>query len=103
MANVFKNETARATIAGATMYTVDAGKTTVVIGLNLANNSVQTQQVSVQVAPSNFYLLKDAPIPAGSALSALDGKLILEAGDSLVIYGDNDNQVDGFLSILEQS
>mgnify|MGYP006863211873 FL=1 len=85
------------------MYTVDAGKTTVVIGLNLANNSVQTQQVSVQVAPSNFYLLKDAPIPAGSALSALDGKLILEAGDSLVIYGDNDNQVDGFLSILEQS
>lgn len=103
MPNVFKNEVARATTTGATMYTVDSGKTTVVIGLNLANNSVQTQEVSIQVQPSNYYLLKDAPIPAGSALSALDGKLILEAGDSLVIYGDNDNQVDGFLSILEQS
>ena len=85
------------------MYTVGSGKTPGVIGLNRANNSVQTQQVSVPVGPSHYYLLKDAPIPAGSALSAPDGKLILEEGDYLVLYGDNDNQVDGFLSILEQS
>ena len=101
MANTFKNYTGQATTAGTAVYTVPASTTAVVIGLNLANTSIASKNVSVQLGST--YIIKDAPIPSGSALSALDGKIILEAAEVITVTGDTNNDVDIILSVLEQS
>jgi len=101
MANVFKNFTGAASTIGAQIYTVPAGSTAVVIGMNLANKAVESQLASVQL--DSTYVIKDAPIPSGSALSVLDGKIIMQSGETITVTGDNDSQVDVILSVLEQS
>jgi hypothetical protein len=101
MANVFKNYTGQATTAGTAVYTVPADTTAVVIGMNLANTAISQQNASVQLGST--YVVKDAPIPSGSALSVLDGKIIMESGEVITVTGDNDNYVDVILSVLEQS
>ena len=84
----------------ATVHTVAAGQEVVVIGLNLANVSVSQIAVDVQVAGA--YVIKGAPIPAGSALSALDGKMIMEAADTCVVTSNTAASCDVILSVLEQ-
>lgn len=102
MPNVFKNYTSSAVGTGATtVYTVPASTVGVVIGLNLAN--ISSTQVSVDAQVNGVYLIKAAPIPAGSALSALDGKIILEAADTLEVTSSDASSVDVILSVLEQS
>ena len=102
MPNVFKNYTSSAVGTGATtVYTVPASTVGVVIGLNLAN--ISSTQVSVDAQVNGVYLIKAAPIPAGSALSALDGKIILEAADTLAVTSSDASSVDVILSVLEQS
>jgi hypothetical protein len=71
------------------------------IGCNLANTSASQIEVDVQVA--GIYLVKGAPIPAGSALSVLDGKIILETADTVVVTSNAATSVDAILSVLEQS
>ena len=84
----------------ATIHTVAAGQEAVVIGLNLCNTSASQITVDVQVAGA--YLVKGAPIPAGSALSALDGKMIMEAADTCVVTSSAAASCDVILSVLEQ-
>jgi hypothetical protein len=47
--------------------------------------------------------VKAAPIPAGSALSVLDGKIVLEAGDVVEVTSDTASSADVILSVLEQT
>ena len=83
-----------------TVHTVAAGQEVVVIGLNLCNTSASQITVDVQVAGA--YLVKGVPIPAGSALSALDGKMIMEASNTCVVTSNTAASVDVILSVLEQ-
>lgn len=102
MANTFKNYTGTATQAGATLYTVPGGTVGVIIGLVAANKTLSSDTISLQL--NSTYIVKDAPLPVGSTLSALDGKIIAEAGDTIVATaGDSDNSVDIIISVLEQS
>ena len=102
MANTFKNYTSSGVgTTAATVYTVPAGTTSVTIGLNIANTSVN--QITVDVQVSGLFLVKDAPIPAGSALSVLDGKIILEAADTVEVTSSSASSADVILSVLEQS
>lgn len=101
MANTFKNETGVATTGGATIYTCPSATTTVVIGITLANKITSSVTASVQVG--SVYIVKDAPIPVGSALSPLDGKIILEATDTVVVTASDNSAVDVVLSLLEQT
>jgi hypothetical protein len=48
-------------------------------------------------------LVKGAPIPANSALSVLDGKVILETTDTVVVTSDTASSADVILSVLEQT
>ena len=101
MANVFKNYTSASVGTGATTtYTVDTAKTAVLIGCNLANRSAAQIRVDVQVA--GVFLIKNAPIPANSALSVLDGKVILETTDTLIVTSDTASSCDVIASVLEQ-
>ena len=102
MANTFKNYTsANVGTSPATNYTVPNVTTSVVIGCNLANRTGSQNRVDVQMA--GVYLIKGAPIPANSALSALDGKIILEASETVIVTSDTASSCDVILSVLEQT
>ena len=102
MANTFKNYT-KASIGttGQSVYTVPSSTTSVMIGLNLSNTA--TTQVTVDVLLNGTYIVKNVPIPSGSSLDALGGKIILETGDNVVVESDTANSLDVILSVLEQT
>lgn len=101
MANTFKREIAATTTAATpvTVYTVPAATTTVVIGFMIAN--LLTSQVYVTVECAGTNLGTDLPIPTGSSLSVLDGKMVLETGDTVTVECDTLNGVEVILSIME--
>lgn len=102
MANTFKNYTS--TDVGTTAvltYTVPAATTSVMIGCNICNTT--TSQIEVDVQAAGTYVVKGVPIPAGSALSVLDGKIILETTDTVVVTSDTATSADVIVSVLEQS
>ena len=102
MANVFKNYTSASVgTSPATVYTVPGATVAVTIGLTIANTTAS--QITVDVQCAGVYVVKGAPIPAGSALSVLDGKIILEAADTVVVTSSAATSADVILSVLEQS
>lgn len=100
MANTFKNYT-RTSVGTASdvAYLVASNATAILVGVNLANTTASQIKVNVQVAGA--YLIKDAPVPSGSALSALDGKIVLEGNDSVVVSSDTASSLDVVISVLE--
>jgi len=102
MANTFKNYTSASVgTSPVTTYTVAGGTTSVTIGLTISNTT--TSQIKIDVQAAGVFIIKDAPIPSGSALSALDGKVILEAADTVVVTSDTATSADVILSVLEQT
>jgi biopolymer transport protein ExbD len=102
MANTFKNYTSASVGTGATTtYTVPSSTTSVMIGCNLANRT--TSQIKVDVQAAGAYVIKGAPIPSGSALSVLDGKIILETTDTVIVTSDTASSCDVIVSVLEQT
>jgi len=102
MPNTFKNYTSTSVGTGATtVYTVPSATVAVTVGLNIAN--VTANQITVDVQAAGAYLIKDTPIPAGAGLSVLDGKIILETTDTLVVTTNTASSADVILSVLEQS
>ena len=102
MANTFKNYTSTSVgTSPVTTYTVGASTTAVMIGMNVSNTTASQITVDVQVA--GVYLVKGAPIPAGSGLSVLDGKIILETTDTVVVTSSAATSADVIVSVLEQT
>lgn len=102
MANTFKNYRASSVgKTGESVYTVGRNTTSVMIGCNLAN--VGTGQITVDVLVAGTYIIKDVVIPTGASLSALDGKIIIEAGQSVIVKTDTEGSCDVILSVLEQT
>jgi hypothetical protein len=102
MANTFKNYTSASVgTSPVTTYTVPSATTSVMIGCNLSNTSAA--QITVDVQAAGIYIVKGAPIPAGSALSVLDGKIILETTDTVVVTSSAATSADVIVSVLEQS
>jgi hypothetical protein len=114
MANTFKLKT-KTGINGAalsTVYTVPSSTTTVIIGLTIANikGASITGDIQIVTAASSgengddVYLVKDVPLPSGSALEIMSGnKIILNAGDIVKAGGSNSSGADAdvILSIME--
>tara|TARA_X000001382_G_scaffold121226_2_gene103351 strand:+ start:518 stop:847 length:330 start_codon:yes stop_codon:yes gene_type:complete len=109
MANTFKvvTDTAVGT-SPATIYTCPSATQTTVIGLTVANIVTSQILISVQLENNdgdNVYLIKDAPVPVGSAIVPVGGdqKVVLEASDILKVTSDTATSADVTLSILEIS
>lgn len=114
MANTFKLKT-KSGVNGAalsTVYTVPSSTTSVIIGLTLSNIKGQSITVDAQVVTASssgenaddVYIIKDAPLPAGSSLEVMSGnKIILQTGDVVKVGGSNSsgNDADVILSIME--
>ena len=115
MANTFKLKTFDGSSTAAntdmTIYTCPASTSTTVIGMTIAN--LTSSQITVDVklesdtadteTNSNVFLLKDAPIPAGSALVPVGGdqKVVLQATDVIKVQSDTANSADTSMSVLE--
>ena len=100
--NTFKNYTSSSVgTSPVTTYTVPAATTAVMIGCSLSNTTASQINVDVQVA--GVYLVKGVPIPAGAGLSVLDGKIILETTDTVVVTSNTASSTDVIVSVLEQS
>ena len=102
MANTFLNYTSASVgTSPVTTYTVGASTTAVVIGLNISN--VTASQIAVDVQVAGVYLVKGVPIPANSAISVLDGKIILATTNTVVVTSDAATSADVIVSVLEQT
>jgi len=102
MANTFTKAVSSASVGTTeeTIYTVPSSTTGIVVGINLAN--VVNSQIKVTVKLNSVHLVKNVPVPAGSALAVLDGKLVVQAGDVIKVKSDTADSTDVIISILEQ-
>jgi hypothetical protein len=76
-----------------------------IIGINLANVTGSAVNASVYIASggNNFYIIKDAPIPSGSALQVIDGgaKFVVQSGDRLYIVSNTASSIDAVVSAVD--
>lgn len=75
----------------------------VLIGLLLTNKSAAQVTCTVKIGPSGSTqeIVKDVVIPVGSSLSALDGKLVLNANDIVEATSSAASSVNIHISLLE--
>jgi len=89
--------------SAATIFTADSYDT--VVGISLANVTASAINVSVYIndGANDIYLVKDAPIPAGSQLQVLDGgaKYVVQSGDALKVVSDTASSVDVWVSTVD--
>ena len=87
-----------------TAYTSPGGVKSILIGgtfSNLSNNNVNIT-VEVVTGITSTTLANKVPVPSGSSFVISDaGKTVLLGGDSINIYCDTDQAVDGTLGILQ--
>ena len=108
MANIFKNEVFNGsnTAANSNMivYTAPSSTTTVVIGLTLANSTSGQilADVKMSAGSNTVFLINNLPIPTGSSFEFMAGnKMILEAGDAIIVSSDTAQSLDTVMSIME--
>ena len=107
MANTFKlkskNNIGVSTVG---IYTVPGATTTVIIGVTCTNVSGQGINVGIGISRAtngdDINILKNVPIPQGSALEIMQGnKLVLQATDVIQAKASATSSVDLLISIME--
>ena len=83
-------------------YIVPALTTAIVIGFVLSNKSAGEIQISAKCANTQI-TGSNTVVPATQALSILDGKIVLQAGDTIDLICNQQNVCDAMISILEIS
>ena len=86
-----------------TIFTADSYDT--IVGVNISNTTGSAVNASVYITNStlDYYLIKNAPIPSGSALQVIDGgaKIIVQSGDALKIVSDTATSLDTVVSTVD--
>ena len=113
MANTFKIDTkssvSNAGTGSASTNVVTAGgsATLVLLSCLVSNKTATSAQVDVFLVTNtgdDVFLIKDAPIPAGSALEIISGsKIIMESSDVLRVNAGTASALDVSVSYLEQT
>jgi len=105
--NSYKTITNVTTTSPVGIYTAPVGYVGVVLLAQVANTGSQTETVtfshqrSVSGIAVTTEIVKNYPIPANDSASFLDGKLVLESNDTLVISGSSSSDLKFTGSILE--
>jgi hypothetical protein len=89
--------------AAATLFTANSNDT--IVGISVANVTATAVNADVFIndGTDDFYLVKNAPIPAGSALQVLDGgaKVVVQNGDILKVKSDTASSLDVWISTVD--
>ena len=76
-----------------------------VVGISVANVTASAVNADVYIndGSNDIYLVKSAPIPAGSSLQVLDGgaKFVMQSGDALKIISDTASSLDVWVSVVD--
>ena len=101
--NVFKTVNYIAPLSPVEIYTAPTGYTGVILMAQAANIDSAAHDVtfSHKRGGTTTELLKSAPIPGNDSLSLINGRLILESGDSIVLSASDASNVKVTVSILE--
>lgn len=105
--NVYKTITSIASTNSVGIYTAPVGYAGVVLLAQVANVGSQTYTVTVSHKRSvsgiavTTEIVKDYIVPANDSVSVLDGKLILESNDVLMLSANNASNLKFIGSILE--
>jgi|TARA_B100000035_G_scaffold173739_1_gene148227 hypothetical protein len=111
MANNFKNAFATSISTNSAsptdVYTANNGSAvnSILIELDIANTGTSAVTVTVLIrdssASASFHIVKNAPVPVGSALKVVSGqKVVLNGNDKVQVYASAAT-VDVVASILE--
>ena len=95
-------------ISASTTVLVTAGgsSTLVLLSILLSNKVASSTDVDVflETAGDDVFLIKNAPVPAGSSLEIISGsKIIMEANDKLKIRAGTASAIDATVSYLDQT
>jgi hypothetical protein len=105
MANTFKRSSVDTVGTTAeVLYTVPSSTRAVLIGGILSNTTSATVNgtVTVTIGSDVINLIgEDTPIPAGTALSFIDGKIVVLATDVIKVKGSVADALDAHLSYME--
>ena len=82
------------------------GKIATIIGLSVSNRSAAAVDIDATLneGSNDFYIIKDAPLPAGSTIQLAGGgqKIVLEENDLIKVKSSSaTNKVDVIMSLLE--
>ena len=97
--STFNRIAATGSSAGSTLGTVGAGKQWIILGLQVSN--IEGSLLTINVTAAGKSLATDIPLPAGSSLGLVDGKLVLNAGDTLTEQVSVDSGADILVSYME--
>ena len=113
MANTFKIDTKSSVVTDAVSSTntniLSAGgsATLVLLSILVSNKTGASADVDVYLVTNtgdDVYLLRNAPVPAGSSLEIISGsKIIMESSDILRVRTDTASSIDVAVSYLEQT
>ena len=90
----------------AVVVTAGGSSTLVLLSILLSNKVAASADVDVflESAGDDVYLLRNAPVPAGSSLEIISGsKIIMEANDKLRIRAGTASAIDATVSYLDQT
>jgi len=89
--------------SAATLFTANSYDT--VVGISVANITTSAVVASVYIndGSNDIYLVKNAPVPSGSALQVLDGgaKFVVQSGDALKVVSDTASSLDVWVSAVD--
>ena len=113
MANTFKNDTKSSLVTAvitdpsATVVTAGGTATLIVLSILVSNKTSLSANVDVyldKATGDDVYLIRNAPVPAGSSLELISGnKVIMEASDKLQARSDTGTAIDLTVSYLEST
>ena len=104
MAQNFRRYTSNSVgTSAATIFTADSYDT--IVGISVANvtASAVTASVFINDGSNDIHLVKDADIPAKSALQVLDGgaKFVVQSGDALKVQSSAATSLDVWVSAVD--
>jgi hypothetical protein len=101
--NVFQTVTSVVSTSATEVYTSPVGYSSVVLLAQVANIGTNSYDITLihRRGATDTEMLKQYPISANDTANLLNGKLILESGDKLVLSGSNGTDLKFIASILE--
>lgn len=106
--NVYQTVTGISTTGEVGIYTAPTGYSAIVLlaqATNINNNSTETINLSLERSVAGTAqtteMLMGFPVPANDAANLLNGKLVLETQDVLLLSSSSDTNVKYVVSILE--
>ena len=113
MANTFKVDTKSDcvtdahTSSNANVLTAGGSATLVLLSILISNTTGSSADVDVFLVTNtgdDVFLIRNAPVPAGSSLEIISGsKIIMESSDVLRVRADTASAIDVTVSYLEQT